>query len=139
MGGLSSRRGFLGLLPVAATAIVVPVTAIAEEASASSAPRIYEVASDNMEPTLRAGVNSVIAKPVSQFVGNGIYVFIEDGETLFYRAYRSDDRIRLVSDNQLYSSRNGASVPVSDRWFNKHVQGFATATVRHFDRMGGMI
>lgn len=136
-----SRRGFLGLLPVAATAIVVPVAAVADETSVNAAPRIYEVTSDNMEPTLRAGTNSVIAKPVSQFAGDGIYVFVDEGDTIIYRAYRSsrDGRIRLLSDNKLYASRDATAVPVSDNWFNQNVRGLATATVRHLDRPGGAI
>lgn len=136
MGAISSRREFLGLLPLAATAVVVPAAAIAEQ-PISNTPMVFEVRGDNMSPTLREGVHSVIAKPVARFEGRGIYVIEDaDGLTTIYRVSRSDrdGSLYAVSDNRLYTDHR-----LDERWFNRRVVAKATAAVRHFNRAGGMI
>lgn len=123
-----NRRHLFGASAAAIAAAAVPVVASA----AVPDVRAFEVEYQNMAPTLRPGLHSIVTKPVSGYDGRGIYAFNAEGKVVIYRVTRHEGGLRLLCDNFGFEEHK-----VTDGWFASRVLGKATGILIHLGRNEG--
>lgn len=82
------------------------VTANSEAfASATNGPfRLFPVAGDSMEPTLKAGLDFVFVLPTDRYQGEGVYLLSEHDYLDLYRVQDICGHIVLSKDNKHYET-----------------------------------
>lgn len=122
---VSTRRRFLGLIPVATAAAIVPTITVAQ---VEQSERWIEATSDNMAPLIKIGDRMLVA-PVDGWDGPGIYLIDNDGCEVAYRCNRipGQPRIHVWSENKLYGE-NKMTIPA----FEARLRGQVVLATRRF-------